>query len=157
MLKSRNVQSDETMKEINHTQIQDTIFNIRLGFQNSHNSHSLYHPWLLSSKKNTPANTGDAGLIPGWGRYLRKRSGNSLLYSWLGNPMKRRTWWAIVPACGHKSVNHLIILKNSNQGLWKNYKEQGMYTTREAWWATVHGITKASEKTQQLKNNAEWE
>ena len=50
-------------------------------------------------------------------------------------------------ACGHKSVNHLIILKNSNQGLWKNYKEQGMYTTREAWWATVHGITKASEKT----------
>jgi len=60
--------------------------------------------------------------------------------------MKRRTWWAIVPACGHKSVNHLIILKNSNQGLWKNYKEQGMYTTGGAWWATVHGITKALKR-----------
>ena len=48
---------------------------------------------------------------------------------------------------GYIFQQKIIILKNSNQGLWKNYKEQGMYTTGGAWWATVHDITKASEKT----------
>ena len=155
MLKSRNVQSDETMKEINHTQIQDTIFNIRLGFQNSHNSYSLYHPSLLSSKKSTcqcRRRRFDpwVGKIP-WKRYWQL---SPVFLAGKSHEEKNLVGYS---ACSHRSVNQIIILKNSNQGLWKNYKEQGMYTTREAWWATVHGITKASEKTQQLKNNAEWE
>ena len=40
--------------------------------------------------KNSPANAGDAGLIPGSGRFPGERNGNPLLYSYLGNPMDRR-------------------------------------------------------------------
>ena len=37
--------------------------------------------------------TGDAGLIPGWGRSSREGNGNPLQYSYLGNPMDRGVWW----------------------------------------------------------------
>ena len=46
--------------------------------------------------KNTPANEGDAGLIPGSGRAHGKGIGNPLQYSCLGNPMDREAWWATV-------------------------------------------------------------
>ena len=49
--------------------------------------------------KNPPANAGDTGdtdLIPGLGRPLGGGNGNLLQYSYLGNPMYRGTWWAIV-------------------------------------------------------------
>ena len=49
--------------------------------------------------KNLPANTGDtgdAGLIPGSGRFPEREHGNPLQYSCLENPMDRRAWWAIV-------------------------------------------------------------
>ena len=42
--------------------------------------------------KNPPANagaTGDAGLVPGWGRCPGGGNGNPLQYSCLGNPMDR--------------------------------------------------------------------
>ena len=42
--------------------------------------------------KNPPANAGDAGLIPGSGRSLGERNGNSLQYSCLGSPMNRGAW-----------------------------------------------------------------
>ena len=45
--------------------------------------------------KNSSANAGDAGdagLIPGLGKYLRGRNGNPLQYSYLGNPMDRGAW-----------------------------------------------------------------
>ena len=42
------------------------------------------------------ANTGDAGLIPGSGRFPGKGNGNPLQYSCLGNPMDRRDWWTTV-------------------------------------------------------------
>ena len=45
--------------------------------------------------KNPPANTGDAGLIPGLGRYPGGGNGNSLHYSCLENPMDRGAWWVI--------------------------------------------------------------
>ena len=45
--------------------------------------------------KNPPANTGDAGLIPGLGRYPGGGNGNSLHYSCLENPMDRGAWWAV--------------------------------------------------------------
>ena len=46
--------------------------------------------------KNLPANAGDAGLIPGSGRFPRGGNGNSLKYSRLGNPIDRRVWWTAV-------------------------------------------------------------
>ena len=39
--------------------------------------------------KNPPANAGDTGSIPGWGRVLGGEIGNPLQYSRLGNAMNR--------------------------------------------------------------------
>ena len=47
--------------------------------------------------KNSPANAGDVGLMPGWGRSPGKENGNPLQYSCLENPMDRGAWWATVP------------------------------------------------------------
>ena len=44
--------------------------------------------------KNLPANAGDLGSIPGWGRSPGEGHGNPLQYSCLENPMDRGTWQA---------------------------------------------------------------
>ena len=51
--------------------------------------------------KNLPANAGDAGSIPEWGRSPGKGNGNPLQYSCLENPMDRGAWrpW------GHKELD----------------------------------------------------
>ena len=46
--------------------------------------------------KNLPASAGDAGLIPGLGRYPGEGNGNPLQYSFLGNPTDRGDWQATV-------------------------------------------------------------
>ena len=46
--------------------------------------------------KNPPANAGDAGLIPGSGRFPGEGNGNPLQYSCLKNPMDRGAWQATV-------------------------------------------------------------
>ena len=46
--------------------------------------------------KNTPANAGDVGLIPGLGRSSREGNGNPLQYSHLENPVDGGAWPAIV-------------------------------------------------------------
>ena len=52
--------------------------------------------------KNPPHNAGDArdsrdvGSIPGWGRSPGVENGTTLQYSFLGDPMDRRAWWATV-------------------------------------------------------------
>ena len=51
--------------------------------------------WWLSCKEPT-CNTGDVGLIPGWGRSPGEGNGNPLQYSCLGNPMDKKAWWATV-------------------------------------------------------------
>ena len=48
-----------------------------------------------SAVKDPPAIAGDAGLIPGLGRFLGEGN-NSVQYSCLENPMDRRAWWATV-------------------------------------------------------------
>ena len=53
----------------------------------------------LSSKKNPPANAGDAGeagLIPESGRFPGEGNGNPLQYSCLENLTDRRAWQATV-------------------------------------------------------------
>ena len=49
-----------------------------------------------SMVKNTPANTGDSGLIPEVGRFPGEVNGNPLQYSFLENPMDGGAWWATV-------------------------------------------------------------
>ena len=46
--------------------------------------------------KNPPANSGDAGSIPGSGSSPGEGNGNKLQYSCLGNPRDRGAWQAIV-------------------------------------------------------------
>ena len=53
--------------------------------------------------KNPPANTGDAGSVPGLGRSPGEGNSNSLQYFCLGNPMDRGSWWATVPGISRES------------------------------------------------------
>ena len=46
--------------------------------------------------KNPPANAGDKGSISGLGRSPREGNGNPLQYSFLGSPMDRGAWQAMV-------------------------------------------------------------
>ena len=46
--------------------------------------------------KNTPANSGDMGMIPGSGRFPGEGNGNPLQYSCLENSMDRGAWKATV-------------------------------------------------------------
>ena len=46
--------------------------------------------------KNTPADAGDTGSIPGLGRSPGVGNGNPFQYSCLGNPMDGGVWWATV-------------------------------------------------------------
>ena len=49
-----------------------------------------------ASDRNSPANAGDTGLIPGQGRSLGGGHSNSPQYSRLKNPMDREAWQATV-------------------------------------------------------------
>ena len=46
--------------------------------------------------KNLPANAGDSGSIPGWGRSPWEGNDNPLQYSCLENLLVREAWWAAV-------------------------------------------------------------
>ena len=56
-------------------------------FASSGRVHRL--PWWLKVLKNPPANAGDQGLTPGWGRSPGEGDGNPLQCSVLENPMDR--------------------------------------------------------------------
>ena len=56
--------------------------------------------------KNPPANSRDAGLLPGSGRSTEEGNGNPLQYSCLGNLLDRGAWWAVVH-CVTKSQTQL--------------------------------------------------
>ena len=53
--------------------------------------------------KNTPANAGDLGSIPGLGRSPGEGNGNKLQYACLGNPMDRGAWWATIHRVAEES------------------------------------------------------
>ena len=53
-------------------------------------------PWWFSGKESTcnAGDTGDAGLIPGWGKSPGGGNGNPLQYTCLENLMDREAWRA---------------------------------------------------------------
>ena len=63
--------------------------------------------------KNSPANAGDVGLIPGSGRSPGEGNGNIFQYSCLGNPMDRGAWWATVHRVA-KELDMTYRLNNNN-------------------------------------------
>ena len=53
--------------------------------------------WLVVKKPSAnAAASGDAGSVPGLGRFPGEGNGNLLQFSCLGNPMDRGAWWATV-------------------------------------------------------------
>ena len=71
--------------------------------------------WL--SNKESACNTGDAGSIPGLGRFSEERKGNALQYSHLGNPMNRGAWWATVH--GVTKVGQNLATEQLTKCFWK--------------------------------------
>ena len=57
--------------------------------------------------KNPPANSGDAGSIPGSGKYLGEGNDNPLQYSCLGNHMDRGAWQVTVQEVTKELVSTL--------------------------------------------------
>ena len=57
--------------------------------------------------KNTPANEGDTGSIPGSGRSPGEGDGNPLQYSCLGNPMDRGAWPGRLQSTGSQKESDL--------------------------------------------------
>ena len=53
---------------------------------------------LVVQTVESACSAGDLGLIPGLGRSPGDGNGNPLQYSYMGNPMDRRAWWATVHA-----------------------------------------------------------
>ena len=53
--------------------------------------------------KNPPTNAGGMGSIPGSRESPGEGNGNPLLYTCLGNPMDRGSWWAIVHGIAKES------------------------------------------------------
>ena len=60
--------------------------------------------------KNMPANAGDMGSIPGWGRSPEEGNGNPLQYSPLESPTDRGACWAPLGSpWGHKRVRQDLV------------------------------------------------
>ena len=66
--------------------------------------------------KNLPANTGDAGSIPGLGRSPGEGNDDPLHYSCLWNPMDRGAWLATVHR-SHKRLRHDLLTKQQEVDL----------------------------------------
>ena len=70
--------------------------------------------------KNSPANAGDVGLIPGPGRSHGEGNGTPLQYSYMENPVDRGAWWATVHG----------VAKESDMTEWLNSYKIAPVTTR---------------------------
>ena len=57
----------------------------------------------VSVVKNSLANAGDVGSVPGLGRSPGEGNGNPLQYSCLGNPQNRGVWWVTVHGVSKES------------------------------------------------------
>ena len=76
---------------------QTTTSKIRTTLDRIHGSLDLAEGFLGGSmEKNSAANEGTPGSIPGLGRSPREGNDNPLQDPCLGNPMERGAWWAAV-------------------------------------------------------------
>ena len=100
----------------------------------------LYMSWQDflggSVGKNTPANTGNAGLISGLGRSPGERNGNSLQYSWLRHPIDRGAWRVGYSPWGHKRVIHDLAIKKQQQG---REVQEGRHMYSYGWLMLIFG------------------
>ena len=62
--------------------------------------------------KNPPANAGDAGLTPGWGRSPGGGHGSPLQYCCLENPKDRRAWW--LQFMGSQRAGHDWVIEHTH-------------------------------------------
>ena len=76
-------------------------------------------PWVSQMIKNPPANAGDPGLIPGWGRSPGEGNDNPLQYSCLENSMYRGAWRARVH--GSHRIRHDYASNTFTKGLHVDY------------------------------------
>ena len=88
--------------------------------------------------KNLPANTGDMGSIPGWGRSLGEEIGYPLQYSWASlvaqtaknPPAMWETWFN--PCVGKTPLQYSCLENSMDRGAWRDI---------------VHGVMKESDTT----------
>ena len=69
----------------------------------------------VKNPASTAEDTGDAGLIPGWGRSPGGGNGDPLQYSCLKDPMDSGAWWATV----HSTAKSQMQLAHMNAWLIK--------------------------------------
>ena len=68
----------------------------------------------VKNPASTAEDTGDAGLIPGWGRSPGGGNGDPLQYSCLKDPMDSGAWWATV----HSVTKSQTQLKRLSMHAW---------------------------------------
>ena len=106
----------------------------------------LEQPWEIpggSVVKNSPANAGDVGLIPGSGRSPGEGNGYLLQYSCLENPVDREAWWAAIRGVSQAMTERL----NNSRG--NEYPRP-----HSCWGATRLGLPPSSLSSCHLE---EWE
>ena len=70
--------------------------------------------------KDPPANAGDAGSVPGLGRYPGEGCGNPLQYSCLGNPADSGAWQATVHEVAKELDKTKQLNNNQDNCNWKH-------------------------------------
>ena len=74
---------------------------------------SYSSPLMWFSAKESACREGDLGSIPGWGRSPGEGNGNPLQYPYLGNPVDRGVWRAIVRGVAELGTNQQLNNNNS--------------------------------------------
>ena len=91
---------------------------------------------LVQLVKSLPASAGDAGSVPGLGRFPREESGNPLQYSYLGSPMDRGACQATVHGVSKESDTTewgliMFLKKEISSGPWS---DSGPVASWHVWW-----------------------
>ena len=103
------------------------------------------------SIENLPANAEDVGLIPGSGwSSPGEGNGSPLQYSYLGSPMDREAWWAIVQGVA-KSRTQLKWLNNNKRLAYKTpaRKHQGQSLNSISLWPVLDCVRQKSIFTEE--------
>ena len=114
-----------------------------------------------SDSKESACNGGDSGLIPGSGRFPGEGNGYPLQYSYLGNPMDRGAWWAVVHGVAGSQTRlsdftftfHFHALEkematHSSVLALKNPRDGG------TWWAAICGVAQSRTRLKRLSRNS---